>query len=65
MLTLTPFVQHYLPTLPALLALLFLVVVLIALFKKDFVKATMWFRTCGFSIEAGNSANTSNTKPKP
>lgn len=65
MLTLIPFVQHYLLTLPALLAALFLLVVLIALFKKDFVRASMWFRTCGFSIEAGNSTNTSNGKSKP
>jgi Na+/glutamate symporter len=60
----TPFIQHYLLTAPAIVAALFLVVVLIALFRKDFVKASMWFRTCGFSIEAGNSANASNAKPK-
>lgn len=65
MLTLIPFVQRYLLTVPALLAGLFLVVVLIALLKKDFVKASLWFRTCGFSIEAGNSADISNGKSKP
>ncbi|HZP24647.1 MAG TPA: hypothetical protein VFB04_14460 [Terriglobales bacterium] len=30
-------------------------IILIALFRKDFVKACVWCRFFGFSIEAGNS----------
>jgi hypothetical protein len=41
-----------------LVAVAVLVIILTALFRKDFVKARVWFRSFGFSIEASNSRQT-------
>ena len=52
-------VSNSLATLPIILiisAILCFVLVLVALHKKDFVKAKIWRGKSGFSIEAGNAA---------
>ena len=51
------FVEHYvvgLPVMFGLATLSYAVLIWIALSKKDIVKAKIWHRTSGFSIEARN-----------
>jgi hypothetical protein len=50
------FVEHYvvgLPVMFGLATLSYAVLIWMALSKKDFVKAKIWHRSSGFSIEAG------------
>jgi hypothetical protein len=60
MKSLTSFMENYIIGLPiafGLATLAYALLIWMAIRKKDFVKATIWHRTSGFSIEArGNRA---------
>ena len=55
MKSITSFVENYVLGLPLAFALAtaaYAMLIWLAIRKKDFVKATIWHRTSGFSIEA-------------
>jgi hypothetical protein len=60
MKTFGAFIEHYvvgLPVIFGLATLSYAVLIWIALSKKDIVKAKIWHRRSGFSIEARNDKN--------
>jgi hypothetical protein len=57
MKTIVSFLAHWVVEVPVffgLASLSYAILIWLALRKKDFVKATIWHRSSGFSIEARN-----------
>ena len=51
-LSLLPHYLLFVPVVGCVAVIFFLIVVIIALYKKSFVKASYFYRTFGFSLEA-------------